>query len=352
MRRRDLLVAGGALLSSLAGCAGTFETRPALSPPLVEDRPDAPYVPTHVEGMAMAGKQTAGPYACALTYTYPHRFWLVTGTRTKKVGIESDDSVHLMPLVWDRRTGVVPPDLNPQVTVTEGGESVASMSPWPMLSQPMGFHFGDNVKLGGSGTFRVTVEVGEPSIRRAGSLADNRGRESFDFEFAYESGALEDVSYRDVPADEEGRRGTVDPMAMDTTPDGRLPAPDALPGEPRGVAEAGETPLAVTTLSDATPFGGGESEVYLAVSPRTPHNEFPLPLAGLSATLDRGGETVFAGDLSPALAPGLGHHYGAAVSGVRAGDDLTVSVDTPPQVARHEGYETAFFDLPAATLTL
>ena len=136
-------------------------------------------MPTHVEGMEMAGMQSSGSYKCALTYTYPHRFWLVTGSRREKVDIKSNDSTHLMPVVWETETGIVPPDINPQVQITQDGESVAQLAPWPMLSQPMGFHFGDNVQLAGDGTYQVEVSIGSPSTRRAGALADNQGQATF-----------------------------------------------------------------------------------------------------------------------------------------------------------------------------
>lgn len=42
------------------------------------------------------------------------------------------------------------------------------------------------------------------------------------------------------------------------------------------------------------------------------------------------------------LAGCTGYHYEAGVEGVESGDELEVSVETPPQVARHEGCETAF----------
>jgi hypothetical protein len=50
--------------------------------------------------------------------------------------------------------------------------------------------------------------------------------------------------------------------------------------------------------------------------------------------------------------PALGYHYGAPIRGLASADRLTLSVTTPPQVARHEGYETAFLDLSPASLSL
>jgi len=354
MRRRDLLCAlGGATLGGFAGCTGLFETRSARAPPLPERRPNAVYFPTHVEGMrTTGGVQSSGSYKCALSYTFPHRFWLVTGNRREKVEIKSEDSAHLMPIVWDTETGIVPPDINPQVSVARDGERITQLAPWPMLSQPMGFHFGDNVQLGGDGTYQVDVSIGSPSTRRTGSLADNRGQASFTFAFDFQQSTLEEITYRDVPSEKEGTRGAVDPTGMEMLPGTRVPAEGDLPGTVRGSATGGDAPFVVTTLSDATPFGGGENETYLAVSPRTPYNRFMLPSMSLSGTLTRGNETVYDGILQSTIDPDLGYHYGAAVTSVESGDELTITVGSPPQTARHEGYETAFFEMDDMTISL
>jgi len=353
-RRSFLATAGVAGVGGAAGCLDfALQKRSIRTPPLVEDRPDAVYYPTHVEGMKTVGTASGGGYECALTYTYPHRFWLVMGTRTKKVTIEDSDSVHLMPIVWDADTGIVPPDLNPQlrVTRTDDGETVLQRAPWPMLSQPMGFHFGDNVALGGEGTFAVEASLGEPSIRRTGGLADNEGQETFAFEFAFERSALEEITYRDIPETKQGTTGALPPIEMPNLPGTRLPPPGDLPGIIRGTATSGDATFVVATLGDATRFGG-ESETYLAVSPRTPYNRYPLPLLSLSGALVRDGETVFEGPLPATLDPELGHHYGVALPGVESGDALILTVGAPPQAARHEGYETAFVEMPEMELTL
>ncbi|MFB6096158.1 MAG: iron transporter [Haloferacaceae archaeon] len=352
MRRRELLgglAATGA--AGLAGCAGFDLQQPTRAPPLVEDRPDAVYLPTHVEGMNVPGTASGGPYECALTYSYAHRFWLVTGDRSNQVHIEDSDSMHLMPIVWHRETGIVPPDLSPKVRIRRDGEDVTSLSPWPMLSQPMGFHFGDNVALPGEGTYQVEISVGEGSADRTGSLAD-AGPASFEFSMPYSRSKKEEITYRDLPSDRQGTAGAVPPMEMDALPSTQLPEADGLPGTVRGTASTGDGRFVVTTLDDATRFGASEDETYLAVSARTPYNRYPLPLMSLSATLKRGGETVYDDALRAAIDPDLRSHYGAVLSGVESGDELTITVDAPPQTARHEGYETAFLKMPAVTLTL
>ena len=91
---------------------------------------------------------------------------------------------------------------------------------------------------------------------------------------------------------------------------------------------------------------------YLAVTAATRYNELVVPSMGLAGTLtDSNGETVVEStSLEPSLDPELGFHYGAVVPGATGEETATIDVTTPPQVARHEGYETAFFETPTVEL--
>lgn len=362
-RRRYLTALGAAGSLGLAGCAGltggggngksdgtTTKTSYGNVPPVIKDRPTEPYVPTHVEGMEMAGRQTSGDYACALTYSYPHRFWLVTGTRTRKVVITREDTVHLMPVIWDTSAKLVPPDVSPQMTVEKDGEVVADFAPWPMLSQPMGFHFGDNVSLDGDGTYTVTIEVGSPSGRRIGGLQPNDPL-SFEFEWDFRQVSVDAISYRDIPSQREGMPGAIPPMDMPFVAMTQAPEPGAIPGTTAtlGVTNGGE--FQATIIDDASDYGGSSDETYLAVSPRTKYNRFILPMMSLSATLTHQGESVHDGPLSNALHPELGYHYGATITTAEPGTELDVTVDAPPQIGRHEGYETAFVEMNGLSAT-
>ena len=350
-RRQFLAGLGAAGAAGLAGCAGFSLESGNREPPLIENRPDAVYYPTHTEGLLMAGMASDGPYRCALTYSYPHRFWTVTGTTTNRVNVGDNDSLHLMPVVWHEETGIVVPDVNPRMEVSQDGEAVTEISPWPMLSQQMGFHFGDNVGLPEQGSYDVTVSVGEPGSRRTGSLA-GAGSASFEFSVEYQRSALQEISYTNVPEAKQGSLGAVPPMGMEMVPSTTVPEPDALPGTLVGTGTSGDADLAVTRLSDASAFGGSADQPYLAVSPRTPYNRFTLPLMSLSATLTRDGETVFDDILSETVSPELDIHYGAALPSIETGDELTVTIDAPPQVSRHEGYETAFLGMDPVELTV
>lgn len=343
-RRRFLAGAGLAGVSLLAGC-GSFETQSTRAPPLVEDRPDATYRPTHMEGMGMVGRAQAGDYMLGLTYSFPHRFWTVTGDTAERVDIRDADSIHLMATVWDPETDLVlPVSAGLSITIEQDGEQVADKPPWPMISQNMGFHYGDNYALDGDGLYQLRVRVNGMSERRLGALSDRfgeAGEATIEFDYARE--ARDQLSYEAYP-ERQGEAGAVDRMEMSMMPTSQVPAPDALPGTLLGTAAGSDEVYAATWLRDADFLGPAES--YLAVSVQTPYNGIPLPMMAIDATVDVDGESVYDDPLSAAIHPDIGYHYGAVVSTTAADPDVTVDVISPPQVSRHEGYETAFLTTP------
>ncbi len=342
-RRRFLASAGLAGASILAGC-GAIENQSTRSPPLVENRPDATYYPTHSEGMEMIGHKQAGDYMVGLTYSFPHRFWTVTGTNAEQVTIQDADSVHLMASVWDPETNMVLPiEAGVNITIAADGETVANKQPWPMVSQNMGFHYGDNYQLDGEGVYEITVQVDGMTERRLDGFADrfgDAGTMTTNFEFSRD--ARDNISYTEYP-DKQGSRAAVELMNMEMMPTSQVPAPEDLPGEVLGTAKGSDEVYAATWLTEADVLESGQS--YLAVSVRTPYNRVPLPMMSLDGTVEIGGETAFDDALSPAVHPDIGYHYGAAVE---ATGDPSVTVETigPSQTSRHEGYETAFLGTP------
>jgi hypothetical protein len=352
MRRRAFLSgvgAAGAL--ALAGCSEVVETRSLSGPPVLSNRPEAVYFPTHVEGMTMAGRASAGEYAFALMYSYPHRFWTVTGSDVSKTPVGEDDDVHLMATVWDPETGTVLPETGLDVEISKGGELISQEVIYPMLSQPMGFHYGANFGLDGDGGYEVTVSVGGMSTRRTGSFRGRFGDPaSATIGFDYSRAARDEIAFEETP-DRAGDPAAREPMETGM-PNSVLPPADELPGEPRGTTTTGDAVLAVTTLEEP-PAGvdAPDGAAYLAVSARTPYNRMVLPAMAVEATLTADG-TLFDGELTRTLDPDLGYHYGAAVDAAPAGADLELRVPTPPQVARHEGYETAFVGTAPTELTL
>jgi hypothetical protein len=344
MDRRAFLASGAALGSAaLAGC-GILSTEPSSTgiPPVLEDRPDGVYIPTHVEGMEMIGTAEAGDYAFALMYSYAHRFWNVNGTSTQFTEIDDGDAVHLMASVWDPETGTVLPETGLSIEVTRDGDVVSQEVIYPMLSQPMGFHYGANFGLddGAEGTYTVDLSVGGMSTRRTGGFQGTFGDPATaTIDFEYSESEKNDISYEE--RDDAGERGALEPMSMEMVPDSTAPAEGELPGTVLGSGRSNDAVL-LTTLLDSPPAGVDGDGQYLAVSARSRYNEMIVPAMGLSGTLTRGGESVFDGELRRTLDSDLGYHYGATVEDVQSGDELTLSVTTPAQTARHEGYETAF----------
>lgn len=349
-RRRILQAGGTALAGGLAGCGGLLETESLGRPDVMDDRPSKVYVPTHVDEMAMVGMASAGRLGLALSYTYPHRFWLVDGDRTNMVEVADEDSVHLMVSVWDRETQTVIPSSNAAVTVRKDGETVLERTMWPMLSQTMGFHYGDNVGLAGDGTYEVGVRFGPVGARRTGAFEAAFGDQvAPSFSFAYSESernelGIDDESYR------SGREEAVEPMEMEMMPVPQLPAADALPGTVLGSRLVGDASI-VGTIRSSRPAGIGGDGAYLAVSARTPYNRYPIPFMPLSATVSVEGDTLFEDPLTPTLDPEIGYHYGAAIERPDGDTAVAVTVDNAAQVARHEGYETAFLDIGWVSFT-
>lgn len=345
MNRRTLLGAmAGAGVAVLPGCTG-FRLQPAnRAPPLVEDRPSAVYFPTHIEGMAVIDTVESGDFGIGLTYSYPHRFWTTTGAQTEPVTIRAEDSIHLMATVWGVESGMVLPiGAGLTIRVDRDGETILEQAPWPMISPTMGFHFGDNIALRSEGTYTITVRVGPVTDRRLGGFAgrfDEGTEATVAFEFSRRR--RDELAYRTFD-DRAGTPDAPDLMTMERLPTSRLPAVEELPGNHVGRGTTGDAEFLVRRLDTA-------DGPYLAVSPRTPYNRIPLPLMSLALTVEGGGSVRFDGPLKSAIHPELGYHYGRTLDALATGDRLTVSVQAPPQVSRHEGYETAFLDMPPLTM--
>lgn len=353
MQRRTFLGAAGlGLTGSLAGCTtvtSLFQTTNSREPPLVENRPDAIYIPTHQEGMQMVGMGNAGDLKVGLMYSYAHRFWVIEPDGgdwvTKKIPLEENDSVHLMAVVWDPETGVVVPSTDVTIELTNDDGLVYQEVVYPMFSQRMGVHYGDNVPLDGNDVYTAKITVAGVPFERFGSFEGRfEQAATAEIDFDYREGQRSDLPYK-LLEDRQGNRSALPAMEM-KMPQGV--APDSLPGETigEGTTESEDVTFRAQAVTEDR-FGG---EPYLLVSPKTRYNGYLVPGMALSATVERDGETVFDGELKPGLDPEVGLHYGATVEGLGADDGVTVTVDIPPQVARHEGYETAFFDIGDVTI--
>lgn len=332
--------------------------------PLVQDPPQAAYIPTHREGMVMPGAVRAGEYAVGPMVSQHHPFWLVTGETVEPVEVQPEDSVHLMITVWDPETRtVLPSDEGLSIEIYRDGDPIEELSPWSMLSQSMGVHFGDNVPLDGDGTYEIQVTVPPIGTDKTGSF-EGRFEESATatFEFTFDQAFRDTVFDRIAMVDEEnwGVRGAIEPGGgMDGEMDGaggpgpipfsELPPSEALPGALLGDPSADDFPKSSDDAAVPATIVDGESrfgsDPYLLVSPRTPYNRNPLPATALTAVLEENGDFVAETPLEATLDDETGLHYGAAMPELASADTVTIVVDAPPQTARHQGYETAFIDM-------
>lgn len=177
--------------NSDSGDTPTPENSGRTAPPLpqVENPPDAVYLPSHRNAMEMLSSVDAADYRVSPMITYPHKFWLVSGNQTEEVTADIR-GIHLMATVQDAETGrVLPIDRGAQARVKRDGELVDQRAPWPMISQRMGFHFGDNVELPTSGTYTVEFDVNPLTDVRKTRAFEGRfeSRETVSFEFTFDA---------------------------------------------------------------------------------------------------------------------------------------------------------------------
>ena len=371
--RRRFLTAKAAAAMALAGCAGGPSTgnEESSTPeaadaenvpqrPRVEDPPNAVYVPTHRAGMVHLSAVEAGSYTVSPMISSPHRFWLVTGAETEEV-VPTAPGVHLMFTVWDAESQrVLPVDAGAQIRVSRDGELVDQRAPWPMISQTMGFHFGDNVPLTADGTYTVEVDLNPIGVERTGSFNgwfEDAATATFEFEYNDDVRRQLIDGTRYLEEERWGEPGALEPMMRNhsggggehngemsgsSMPFSALPRADSYPGRSLGTPESGGAAFVIRYVESSRFVEEGG---YLIVSPRTPHNRVPLPDMALSMS-GAGREPL---ELTQTLDDEIGLHYGAAVD-LSSGDEFQVTVETPPQVARHVGYETAFIDMEPITV--
>ncbi len=353
MNRRDFLGSAGVAATALSGCLESlgFQTESAWrDPPLPENRPEAVYVPAVAEGMDVYGTIQSSDLEFALMHSFPHRFWNLTATNRSKVVVRSEDSLHLMASVWDTETDTILP-LDVSLTVREEGQQVAETTMWPMLSQTMGFHYGDNVALPGDGTYEATFRVGPLQRHTTPPLAERfTTAQTATLTFEFVASDTYDLTYRRV-GDRAGTTGSLSLMEMSAVPDSRAPPTDELPGRLVGTRTSGDAEFPAVVVGGDTRFSDS-GQPHLLVSPRTPYNRIVLPRMSLSARIERDSETLFDGSLRPSVDPTLGVYYDAPVDDIVSEDMIHLFFDAPPQLARHDGYETSFLDFSPVSYTV
>jgi hypothetical protein len=340
-RRQYLLGAGSLAATSTTGClqALGFSSRSAWAdPPLVEDPPTGVYVPAITEGMLESDRHVGPELEVSLMYSYPHRFWTAAGTKMSKTPVQPSDDVHLMISMWHRDTGQsVPIDAGVRLEIRQEDTLVTDEVAYPMLSQQMGFHYGANYSLNREGTYHVTVHLGSLSLPRSGEfdgILESPTTVPVTLEFDRQTLADIEITERD----DAGEPGAVEPMSMDGVPVGRAPSPERLPGNFLTTAHSADAVFEIFHLVDP-PFG---EMPYLYASVHTPYNHILVPMMGLEYSIETTNGQTIEGTLERRLDSTLGYHYGGSIPALESGGLLRIHPTIPPQVARHDGYETAF----------
>lgn len=95
------------------------------------------------------------------------RFVIFTGTgKERVVNPPKNVSFHLMVYLNDAHTNVPIPYAGVSATITRADKIVYQERQWPMISEYMGPHYGSNVALPGSGTYRLSLLISPPVSAR------------------------------------------------------------------------------------------------------------------------------------------------------------------------------------------
>jgi Fe2+ transport protein len=88
------------------------------------------------------------------------------GTTEKLVKPSQRTSFHLMVMLTDDRTNYTIPYASVWATIRRGSKIVFDERQWPMISEYMGPHYGNNVTLPGPGTYQLSLLVSPPVSAR------------------------------------------------------------------------------------------------------------------------------------------------------------------------------------------
>lgn len=358
-RRKFIGTLSTATAIGLAGCSDNNDTpEPADDDGNDDDDENPPnepsdlrgaYIPDHKDEMEMLGMQSDGRINIALMYAVPHEFTLVTGTRTEHVEIQSRDTMHIMVSVWDNQTGILPPSVEPSITIYRDDTEVTNLNPWAMLSQQMGFHFGDNVQVSGAGQYRFEIDLNAETSAVSNNLDGVFTETSFTFEQEFDP--FDAQSLNTMGTDNVGEPGAIPPMDMGMMPIHTQPAYADMPIDMTDSQHTNDMAVAVGALDSAGEYGDDTAQ-RLVVSPQTRYNRYLMPLLSAEATVERNGETIYDDSINSSLHEDLGLFYGANISELRDGDTVTVTFNAPSQMARGLGYEEAFLQLDDLEFTI
>jgi uncharacterized protein involved in high-affinity Fe2+ transport len=93
-------------------------------------------------------------------------FVIFNGTSEQMVKPPKNTSFHLMVMLNDEHSGYAIPYAGVWATIRRGGKIVYDERQWPMISEYMGPHYGNNVSLPGAGTYQLSLLISPPVSAR------------------------------------------------------------------------------------------------------------------------------------------------------------------------------------------
>lgn len=183
MRFRTALRAALACLTmaAVAGCASAEKTTSASSSAAANGG-------SSMAGMSMGGSGTTAsgasvdgikpvPTQTLATATWQDMkvqaramtavpFVIYDGTSERMVKPAKHTTFHMMVDLSDSRTGVAIPYASVWATIKHGGKLVYDERMWPMISEYMGPHYGNDISLPGKGTYQLSLLISPPVSAR------------------------------------------------------------------------------------------------------------------------------------------------------------------------------------------
>ena len=93
-------------------------------------------------------------------------FVIFNGTSERMIKPGPKSSFHLMVMLNDAHTGVPLPYASVWATIRKAGKVVYDERQWPMISEYMGPHYGNDVSLPGGGNYQLSLLVSPPISAR------------------------------------------------------------------------------------------------------------------------------------------------------------------------------------------
>jgi uncharacterized protein involved in high-affinity Fe2+ transport len=119
--------------------------------------------PVPTQTLATASWQGMKVQARAMTAV---PFVVYDGTSERMVKPPKNTSFHLMIDLNDARSGVPIPYAGVWATIKHSGKLVYDERLWPMISEYMGPHYGNDVALPGKGTYQLSLLISPPVSAR------------------------------------------------------------------------------------------------------------------------------------------------------------------------------------------